>query len=186
MIALVDHEYVGDLHNARFDALHIIAHAGHENYDSDVGNTDNVNLVLTDTDSFDHYNVAAGRIEHHRYSGGRARQATKRAACGHAANVNAGIRKMLLHANAVAQNRPACIRARGINGNNSDAAILTAIMLRQLVHQRALACAGSAGQTHGSCASSVGKQFFKKLNRSRRVVLDRRNSAGQRTEIAGA
>src|SRR5213079_2530388 len=83
MVALVDHENVGDFHDAGFDALHVVSHAGHQNHNRNVSHADDINLVLPNTDSFDHDDVPAGRIEHHGDISGSAGQASERTARRH-------------------------------------------------------------------------------------------------------
>src|ERR1041384_1159191 len=117
MIALVDHENIGDLHNAGLDGLNIVPHSGDKNDNRDIGDADDVNLILTDAYSLNHDDIAARRVEYHRDVSRAARKSAQRSACGHAADVNARIRKMLLHANTIAENRSPGVRAGGIHGN---------------------------------------------------------------------
>src|SRR5579864_7019647 len=121
MVALVDHKNVGNFHDAGFNGLHVVAHAGDKNHDGDVGDADNVNLILANADGFDHHDVATGGIEHSGHIGSCAGEPAERAARGHTANVNAGVGEVVLHANAVAENRTAGVRAGGIDGDDADA-----------------------------------------------------------------
>ena len=52
-ITLVDHEDVGDLHDAGLDGLDVVAHAGNENHNRDVGEADDIDFILPDADGFD-------------------------------------------------------------------------------------------------------------------------------------
>ena len=123
-VALVDHEDVGDLHDAGFDGLHIVAHARHQNDDGDIGQAHDVHFILPDSDGFDHDQVASRGIEHGRDIRRGASQSAQRTARGHAANVDSGIGKMLLHADAIAQNRSARVRACGIDRDDADGLVL--------------------------------------------------------------
>ena len=101
-IRLVDHEDVGDLHDPGLERLHLVARAGHERHDRDVGGADDVDFVLADADGLDEDDVLAGGVEDERGVGGRARQAAEVAARRHAADEDAG----------VGRRAPACARDR--------------------------------------------------------------------------
>ena len=90
---------------------------------------------------------------------------------------------MLLHANAVTQNRTAAVRTGGIHGDDSDLLAVFSIQLRELINQRTLASAGRACQSNGARAASMREEFFEELGPSRRVILNRRDGAGQRARI---
>ena len=93
---------------------------------------------------------------------------------------------MLLHANAVAQNRAAGVGAGGIDGDDADRRSLLAIVVCQLIDQRALARAGRAGEPEYPRLAAVRKQGLQQLRPSRRVILDGGDGARQRAGIAGA
>src|ERR1019366_2042514 len=87
-VRLVDDENVGDLHDARLDRLHIVAHARYEHHDGDVGKLHDIDFILSDPDGFHHHKIAATGIENGSNVGGGARQSAKRSAGRHAANKN--------------------------------------------------------------------------------------------------
>ena len=159
-ITFVDHKDVGDFHDAGLDGLHVIAHARNQNDDGDVGKTNDVHFILSDTDGFDHDDIATRGIENSRSVGRGAGQATERTAGGHAANEDAGIGVVVLHANAVAQNRSPGVRTGGIHGYDAGGFASFAVMARQLVHQRALAGTRRAGKAESAGVASVWKQAF--------------------------
>jgi hypothetical protein len=64
---------------------------------------------------------------------------------------------MLLHANAVTQDRAAGIRTGRINSNDANRAILFAIKARKLIYQRALPCARSASQADDAGFACIWK-----------------------------
>jgi len=92
---------------------------------------------------------------------------------------------MILHANAIPENRSACIRTRGIDGDDSNRSILLAIVLGQLIHERTLARAGRTSEAQNPRMSAAWKQSLQKLRRSRRTVFDHADSARQTPRIAG-
>ena len=167
-VALVDHEDVGDLHDAGLDGLHIVAHAGDENHNGDVGEAHDVDFILTDADGLDQDDVAAGGVEHGGDVGGGARQAAQRSARRHAANVNSGVGEMFLHADAVAQNRSAGVGTGWVDGDDSHGVVLLAIEPRQLVDQRALPRSRRAGQPDDASAPAVREQCFQQIGPSGR------------------
>ena len=93
---------------------------------------------------------------------------------------------MVLHADAVAQNRPARVGARGIDSNDANGAAFLAVVARELVHQRALARARRAGESKDSRMSAMGKERLEQFRPSRGAVFDRADGTGQRASIAGA
>ena len=62
---------------------------------------------------------------------------------------------MVLHANAVAQNRAAAVWTGGIDRDDAYRLVLLAIVACQLIDQRALACPRRAGQPDYSRSPSV-------------------------------
>ena len=90
---------------------------------------------------------------------------------------------MILHADAIAQNRSSRVRAGGIDGNDSDRSIFFAIVFCQLIDQRALACAGRAGHTENPSCASLGKESFQQISPSRPAIFHRADGARQRSRI---
>jgi len=58
-VGFVDDKNVGDFHDAGFEALHVVTHAGNEDDESDVGEAGDFDFILADTDGFDEENVFA-------------------------------------------------------------------------------------------------------------------------------
>src|SRR5580693_64235 len=93
---------------------------------------------------------------------------------------------MFLHADAVSQNRSARVGTRRIHSDYAYAAVVFAIEARKLIDQRALPCSGRPSQSQHARLSAVLKQRLEQLGPSRCAVLHGRDSAGQRTNVAGA
>ena len=70
----------------------------------DVGGADDVDFVLSDADRLDEDDVLAGGVEHQRGVGGRAREPAEVAARRHAADEDARVGDVRLHADAIAEN----------------------------------------------------------------------------------
>ena len=64
---------------------------------------------------------------------------------------------MLLHANAITQDRAAGVWTCRIDGYDSDRVALLAVMFRQLIDKRALARTWRTSKTDGSGFACVGK-----------------------------
>ena len=93
---------------------------------------------------------------------------------------------MILHANAVAQDGAAGVRAGGIDGDDPNRAIIFPIMQRQLVDQRTLAGTGRTSQADDPCTPSVRKKGFQQLRPFRGAVLHRADGPGERARITCA
>ena len=93
---------------------------------------------------------------------------------------------MLLHANAIAQNRAPGVRARRIHRDDSDDMALLAIVARQLIDKRALAGAGRPGQPKNPRMPTLTKKYFEQLRPARQPVFDRSNGPRQRSRITRA
>ena len=74
-VALVDNKNVGNFHDAGFDALHIIAHAGDQNYNRNICESHDVHFILPNAYGFDHDQVSTGSAQDGRDIGGSPRQA---------------------------------------------------------------------------------------------------------------
>src|SRR5271157_6246451 len=93
---------------------------------------------------------------------------------------------MILHADAVAQNRPTGVRAGRVNRDDADGLIFLAIVLGKLIDQRALARAGSAGQTDDSRLARMREERLEQLRPAGSAVLDGGDGARQGAGVAGA
>jgi len=93
---------------------------------------------------------------------------------------------MVLHANAVAQNRPACVWTSRIDRDDADGAFFLAIVAGQLIDQRALTRTRRAGEPENSRMPAVRKESLEQYGPARRAILDRADGTGQSAQIAGA
>ena len=121
-VGLVHHEDVGDLEQARLHHLHRVARLGHQDDDDRVGEPHDVELGLPHPDRLDQHDVHAERIQQTDDVARGARQAAVAAARGEAADEDAGIEEVRLHADAVAQHGAARERARRVDRDDADAA----------------------------------------------------------------
>src|SRR5580704_17662784 len=93
---------------------------------------------------------------------------------------------MLLHADAVTQNRAPGVGAGGVDGDNSDRVIVLAIEARKLIDKRALPRSWRTSQPEHTRLSAVRKQRLQQLGPSRSAMLDSGNRASEGTHVAGA
>ena len=77
-------------------------------------------LVLADADRLDEDDVAAVRIEHAHHVARRAREAAEMAARRDGADEDARIGRVPRHADAIAEDRAARVRARRIDADDAD------------------------------------------------------------------
>jgi hypothetical protein len=86
---------------------------------------------------------------------------------------------MLLHADAVAQNRSACVRTGGINRDDADRAFFLTVVVGQLIDQRALTRPRRTGESKYPRLSAVGKKCLEQFGPARRTVFDRADGPGK-------
>ena len=91
---------------------------------------------------------------------------------------------MILHANAIPQNRPARIRTGGINCDDPHSPIFPAIVLGQLIDERTLARTGCTGKAQNSRVTGLWEQSLQQLGPPTRAVLDHADSPRQTPRIA--
>ena len=70
---------------------------------------------------------------------------------------------MILHANAVSENRPARIRTRRINRDDADRLLLFAILFGELIDERALARSRSASEPDDARLATMREECFEQL-----------------------
>ncbi len=138
LIGLVDHEHVGDLHDACLDGLHVVAHAGHQHHHGHLRQSGDLHFVLPHADGLDQHVIAAGASIRRARSRVARGQAAQRAASRHRADENSRIGMMLLHADAVAQNGAASGPAARVHRQNRHGLALLPQCQCQAIHQRAL------------------------------------------------
>lgn len=93
---------------------------------------------------------------------------------------------MILHADSVAQNRPTGVRASGIDRDDPDRTVFFAIVLGQLINQRALASAGRTSEAQNPRMPRLRKQGLQQIRPTGRPVFDDANRPRQTSRIAGA
>ena len=183
-IGLVDHEDIGDLHDAGLQGLHLIAGAGHERHNRHIRGAHDVHFVLPDSDGLNDDDVVPGRVEDDGGFGGRPREASQMASRRHAADKHALVFGVRLHAHAVAQNRSAAVRARRIDAQHADGTPALANLCREPVHERALAGARRSGDADEIRASGVLEDAADEARAFGRFVFDQGNGARDRARIA--
>ena len=183
-IRFVHHENIRDLHHACLHHLHIVTHAGHQHDDRDVGGARDLDLILPDTDRLDRDDMLAGGIEHERGIRRRPRQPAQMAPRRHAANEHAGILRVRLHANAIAEHGAAAERARRIDGNDADGLAGLAPPRDQTIDERAFSRAGRAGDAHEKCVAGFRKYLSHQRSGVIAGVLDERDAASNGSRVA--
>ena len=94
--------------------------SGHEDHDDRVGEPHDVELGLPDADRLDEHDVHAEGVEQPDDVARRARQAAVAAARGEAADEDARVEEVRLHADAVAEHGAARERARRVDRDDAD------------------------------------------------------------------
>ena len=183
-VGLVDDEDVGDLQDAGFDGLDVVAHARHSDHHHRLRRAHDLDLGLAGADRLDDDCVEAGGVQR---ADGVARgggEPADTAPAGHAADEDLGVARQLLHADAVAEDRAAGEGAAGVYGDDADALLPLAELAGQLGHERALARSRRAGEADDVRVAAVGMQPRQHRARFGRAVLDERDDASQRAAVA--
>ena len=100
--------------------LHAVAPAGVDDDDRRVGLAGDLHLDLADADRLDQDPAVAERVEQADRLRRRERQPAEVAAGGHRADEHAGVGGVVLHAHAVAEDRPARERRRRVDREHRD------------------------------------------------------------------
>ena len=185
-VRLVDHEHVRDLHDPGLQGLHLVAEAGDQHHDAHVGGAHDLDLVLADPDRLDQDHVLAGGREHEERLVGGGGEAAEVPARGHRADEDAGVGGVGLHADAVAQDRPAAEGRGRVHRHDAHRPSLPAQVGGQAVHQGGLAGAGRAGHADHQRAPGVGEERRQERAGLGPGVLDEADRARDRPRVAGA
>ena len=110
-IGFVDHENVRNLHQPGLQALHVVAHAGHQHHNRAIRQPHDFNFALPHAHCLDQDNILASSVQQQRCVARGLRQATQISARGHGPDENPFVARMALHADAIAQNRATGKRA---------------------------------------------------------------------------
>ena len=143
-VGFVDHEQVGNFHDSGLDGLDGVAAFRHQRQNSRIRRGRYIELRLTDAHRFDDDEVSAERVEELDDTSGSSGQPALMPSGRHAADKDAGVQVMLLHADAVTQNCPARKGTRRVNGDNTDRLALLPGVRREPVREGALAGARRA------------------------------------------
>src|SRR5205807_776660 len=103
---------------------------------------------------------------------------------GHAADEDAWIGVMGLHANAVSKNCSPCIGAGGIDRDDSHRALLLAVVAGKLVHQRALPGSRSTGQANDPRFAAERKERFQQCHRFWSVIFNHADGTSQSPDLS--
>ena len=120
MIHLVDRDHVRDLHDPRLQRLHRVARAGHEHEQDRVRDPGHLDLALPRADGLDEDDVLPGGVEQEHRLQRRLGEPAEVAARPHRADVDAGVEEVVGEPDAVAEQRAARERARGIDRDDAD------------------------------------------------------------------
>ena len=183
-VSFVDGEDVGDLHNARLEALHIVSHSRDKHDDSDIGQADDLDFILSDANGFDKENISSAGFDHLRYVACGCGKTTQRPARGHAANIEAVVTCMLLHADTVAEKRAAGKRTGWIDGYHANSLARCSPRTGQAVDERALAGSRRACDAYTQRATRMRKTCREHVDRLRRAVFDNGDCTGERSGIS--
>ena len=117
VVALVDGDHVGDLHDPGLERLDRVARARHEDEQDGVGDPDHLDLALPGADRLEEEQVLAGGVEHERGLQRRLGEPAEVAARPHRADEDLRVEEVVGEADAVAEERALGERARRVDGD---------------------------------------------------------------------
>ena len=93
---------------------------------------------------------------------------------------------MVLHADAITQDRSSRIRAAGIDGDDAYRLIFSAVVLGKLIDEGALAGSGSSCKADDAGFAGIGEKRLQQVGPAGSTILNGGDRSGQSTWIAGA
>src|SRR5579884_1457067 len=186
MIHLVDRDHVRDLHDPRLQRLHRVARAGHQHEQHRVRDADHLDLALTGADGLEEDELLPGRVEDEQRLQRRLREAAEMAARPHRADEHARVEEVVRKANPVAEERALRERARRVDGDDPDGAVLRAHVRDERADQARLADARRPGDADRVGVAGLSVDVGDELVRGGIGALDERDRARERATVAGA
>jgi hypothetical protein len=116
-------------------------------------------------------------------TGGRPGKSTLAAATRHAPDKDTIVRMAIHHANAIAKNRAAGNRTRGINGKHCYATIRRPDLIEERGHERTLPGSGWPGHAHDVSISGQWKERIECLEPARVFVFYQGRQSWQRSSV---
>ena len=183
-VGLVDHEHVGDLHEAGLAGLHGIAPPGGDHDHGRVGLGHDVDLHLPDPDRLeDHPGIAGGGEDPHRLGGGD-RQSPDVTPRGHGPDEHAVVERVLAHAHPVSEQGAPGERGGRVDRQHGDRVAPLSHRLEQRAGQGRLAGAGRTGDPDGGGVDARPVGGPTDLAGLVAAALDDRDQAGQGAAVA--
>ena len=145
LVALVDHDQVGDLEQAGLDRLDLVAHLGRLEDDRRVRRGRDLDLALPGPDGLDQDQVETGGVEHRRCRRRGRRQTAGMTTRRHRPDEDVPVAGVGLHPHAIAQQGAARDRARRVDRDDRHRPTGRADLRDQRGDQRRLARPGRPG-----------------------------------------
>ena len=182
-IGFVEDKNVADLHEASFHVLDVISEAGDEHDEDTVGETDDIDFVLTNADGFDEDLTLAGGVEEKGDFGGGTRESAEKTAGGHGADEDAVVAGVTLHAYAITEYGAAGVRAGGIDGDDANGFVALAVNGGEPIDDGAFAGPGGSGYAGEIGMAGVREKLFEELFGPRGMIFDSGDGTGDGTEV---
>ena len=186
VVHLVDRDHVRDLHDPRLQRLHGVARPRHEHEQHGVGDPGHLDLALAGADRLHEDDVLPRRVEQEDRLQRRLREASEVTPRPHRADVDAGVEEVVAEADAIAEERTARERARGVDGDDADRPPGLPDVRDESGDERRLAGAGRPGDPDDRSLPRLGVELADERVRDRIAVLDERDRARQRPAVAVA
>ena len=160
-IALVDNDAIGDLHDASFDTLQLVACACYLDEEEEVDHRVASRLTLSDTHRLDEYLVEASCLTEDNGLASLSSHTTQGTCRRAGANEGVRVLRQFLHTRLVAEDRTLGALARGIDGENGQAsALLLQHVDAELIDRGGLASAWHTTDAHTHGVATIGQTLI--------------------------
>src|SRR5207245_10692730 len=177
-------DHVGDLEESGLVGLHAVAPPRVHDDDGRVGRPGHLDLDLPDANGLDDDPRLAGGVEDPHRLGRGEREPTEVAARRHRSDEHTFVGGVVLHADAVAEDRAAAERAARVDGEHADLETVAAKETDELVRERRLARPGRARDADGVRGAGAQVEATDGLGGGVPPRLDEGEQRGDRGPVA--
>ncbi len=185
-VRLVDHEDVGDLHQARLHRLHGVTRLGDQHHDDGVRCRRDLQLGLPDPHRLDQHALEAEGVHQVDDLLGRRREPPQRATRGHGANEDPRIGGEVVHANAVPEQRSTGVGRSRVDGHDAHAIVPAPVHIGKLGQEARLPGPRRAGKPYSGGVRLPLQQKVEQILEAHALVFRHGDRPGERRHVSVA